>query len=60
MKKATFFHAGSPVRGEAGGQLATALDPRRYQAEVAHPGGKTARALTRRRVSVLGQRRPWW
>lgn len=41
--KATFYHAGCPVCIDAERQLATALDPARYDVEVVHLGQQRAR-----------------
>ncbi len=38
MPKAVFFHAGCPVCVAAERQVATALDPKRFQVEIVHLG----------------------
>jgi glutaredoxin len=41
--KATFYHAGCPVCVQAEHEIASALDPDRYQIEVVHLGNAKAR-----------------
>ncbi len=41
--KATFYHAGCPVCVEAERQVASALDPQRYDVEIVHLGIDKAR-----------------
>ncbi len=50
---ATFFHAGCPVCVAAEQQVATALDPARYDVEIVHLGESPARLGEAEAVGVV-------
>jgi glutaredoxin len=52
QQKAIFYHAGCPVCVSAEQNLATALDPKRYQLETIHLGKDKARLNEARRAGV--------
>jgi glutaredoxin-related protein len=52
QKKATFYHAGCNVCVSAEQNLATALDPKRYQVESVHLGTNKTRLEEARRAGV--------
>jgi len=53
MTKAVFFHAGCPVCVSAERQVATALDPKRYQVELVHLGKDKSRIAEARLAGVV-------
>ncbi len=50
--KATFYHAGCPVCVTAEQQLASALDPQRYQVESVHLAEQKSRLIEAERAGV--------
>lgn len=51
--KATFYHAGCPVCVAAEHQLATALDPTKYQVDIVHLGETKSRLQEAKSVGVV-------
>jgi hypothetical protein len=50
--KALFYHAGCPVCVDAERQIATALDPARFEVEVVHLGESKSRISEAERLGV--------
>lgn len=50
--KAFFYHAGCPVCLDAERQIATALDPHRYEVEIVHLGEARNRVIEAERLGV--------
>lgn len=52
MSKAIFYHAGCPVCVEAEQQVASSLDPKRFEVEVVHLGDSSGRIGEAEQVGV--------